>query len=136
MARQELADESKLRQDSITPEALFKYCTLVLPECRYLTTVQAQVVEAFMGRGGCVVPLGDLGANLPEQARRQLMAHPRMLRTNAVRPEDLADGPQVMIEGARRAGVGVRLTYRRDIREMHRLVLEDVPLYTVVLLEG
>jgi hypothetical protein len=32
--------------------------------------------------------------------------------------------------------VGVHLTYRRDLREMHRLELANVPLYTVVRLQG
>lgn len=32
--------------------------------------------------------------------------------------------------------VGARLTYSRDVREMHRLELENVPLYFVALLEG
>ncbi len=32
--------------------------------------------------------------------------------------------------------VGVHLTFSRDRREMHRLELENVPLYTVVLLQG
>ena len=32
--------------------------------------------------------------------------------------------------------VGARLTYSRDVREMHRLELENVPLYFVALLQG
>jgi hypothetical protein len=33
-------------------------------------------------------------------------------------------------------GLDVRLTYRRDVREMHRLELVNVPLYSVILLQG
>jgi hypothetical protein len=32
--------------------------------------------------------------------------------------------------------LGSRLTYRREVREMHRLELENVPLYFVALLQG
>ena len=32
--------------------------------------------------------------------------------------------------------VGGRLTFNRDVREMHRLELENVPLYFVALLRG
>jgi hypothetical protein len=35
-----------------------------------------------------------------------------------------------------RGEMGTRLTYRRDVREMHRLELQDVPLYSVILLQG
>jgi hypothetical protein len=32
--------------------------------------------------------------------------------------------------------VGARLTFSRDVREMHRIELENVPLYFVALLQG
>jgi len=182
--------EGELRPDAITPEALSQYRTLILPECRFLTPVQAKVVEAFLDRGGHVLATGDLGLNLPEDSHRDLLAHPLMVRTTDVRPEDLAGGRQVMTDGApdlainiHRIGdreaaihlirydydedldavpildrmtldvrlgrpfrmakafspvgdVGVRLTYRRDIRELHRLELENVPLYCALLLQG
>jgi hypothetical protein len=181
--------EGELRADSITPDALDRYRTLILPECRFLTPTQAKVVEAFLDRGGRVLATGDVGANLGEE-RRPLLAHPLMVRTTDVRASDLAGGPQVMMQGAPdlainihkigdkqaavhlirydydeerdevpilpkmildirlsrpfrmakafspRGEVGVRLTYRRDVREMHRLILENVPLYCVVLLQG
>ncbi len=182
--------EGRLRADSITPETLSKYRTLVLPECSYLTPVQASVVQAFLDRGGHVLATGEIGLNLAAEMRRDLLAHPFLLRTTDVQAEDLADGPQVMAEGAPdlainvqkigdkeaavhlirydydeerdevpilprlvldvrlgrpfrmakafspRGEVGARLTYRRDIREMHRLELENVPLYCVILLQG
>lgn len=182
--------EGELRADSLTAESLAKYRTLILPECSFLTATQAAVVQAFMERGGHVLATGDLATNLSEKVRRELLAHPLMRRTTDVRPEDLADGPQVKTDGApdmainvQKIGdkqaavhiirydydegsdqvpiiprmtldlrlsrpfrmakafspsgeVGVRLTYRRDIREMHRLELENVPLYCVVLLQG
>jgi len=182
--------EGELRPDTITLEALNQYRTLILPECRYLTPVQAGVVVEFLDRGGRVLVSGELGRNLADDVRTALDAHPLLLRTTDVRPEDLAGGPQVLVDGAPdmainiqkigdkqaaihlirydydeerdevailprmtldvRLGrpfrmakafsptgeVGVRLTYRRDIREMHRLELENVPLYCVVRLQG
>ena len=32
--------------------------------------------------------------------------------------------------------VGVHMTVRRDIREMHRIELTNVPLYSVIMLHG
>jgi hypothetical protein len=182
--------EGELRPDSITPEALAKYRTLILPECTFLTPAQAAVVQSFLEHGGHVLATGDVGLNLAEDVRRRLLSHPLMRRTTEVRPEDLADGPQVMTDGApdmainvQRIGdkqaavhiirydfdesrdevpllprltldirlgrpfrmakvfspsgeVQVSLTYRRELREMHRLELENVPLYCVVLLQG
>jgi hypothetical protein len=182
--------EGELRADAITPETLTKYRTLILPECSFLTPAQASVVQSFLERGGHVLATGDLGLNLAEGVRRDLLAHPLLLRTTDVRAEDLADGPQVMVSGAPdlainvqkigdkeaavhlirydydeerdevpilphlvldvrlsrpfrmatvfspRGEVGARLTYRRDIREMHRLELENVPLYCVIQLQG
>jgi hypothetical protein len=137
-----------------------------------------------------VLATGDLATNLARDVRRELLAHPLLLRTTEVRPEDLAGGPQFRCDGApdmavnihkigdkqaaihlirydydeardevpalprlaadvrlarpfrmarafSPAGeVGVRLGFSRDIREMHRIELEDVPLYSVVLLQG
>jgi hypothetical protein len=182
--------EGELREDWIEPGDLERYRTLILPECRFLTPVQAKVVGAFLDRGGRVLVTGELGRNLPEDQRRELFAHPLLIRTTDVRAEDLADGPQVLLDGAPDLAVNihkigdkaaavhlirydydeerdevpvlprltldlrlsrpfrmakpfspdgnleVRLTYRRDIREMHRLELKNVPLYGVVLLEG
>jgi hypothetical protein len=182
--------DGDLRQDTITPEALDQYRTLILPECSFLTPVQSKVVAAFLDRGGRVLATGELGANLPEDARRGLLAHPRLIRTTDVRATDLADGPQVVVHDApdlainiQRIGdkqaaihiirydydeerdevptlphlaldvrlsrpfrmvaafspttdVGVRLSYRRDLREMHGIELENVGLYTVVRLQG
>jgi hypothetical protein len=182
--------EGKLRPDTITPEALGKYRTLILPDCSFLTSAQAHAVCGFLERGGRVIVTGDLGLNLSDEARRDLLAHPLMLRATQVRPEDLAGGPQVICDsetdmainiakiGDKEAAihlirydydedrdevpmipkmtldvrlsrpfrmaktfspvgeVGVHMTVRRDIREMHRIELTNVPLYCVILLQG
>jgi len=182
--------EGKLRPDTITPEALSQYRTLILPECSYLTSAQAHAVKGFLDRGGLVLATGDVGLNLPEDVRRDLLAHSRMFRSTQVRPDDLAGGPQIICDvetdmainiakiGDKEAAihlirydydedsdqvpvipkmtldvrlsrpfrmaktfspageVGVHITVRRDIREMHRIELTNVPLYCVILLQG
>ena len=181
--------EGVLRADSIAPGALDRYRTLVLPYCSYLTDVQAAVVKAFMDRGGRVLVLGELGLNLPDDVRRVLLGHPRMLRPTDLQASDLAGGPQVRMSGAPDLAINVQrvklgaavhlirydydeaadevpvlphlqfdlrlgkpfrmakafsptgtlqatLSFSREVRELHRLDLEDVPLYSVVLLQG
>jgi hypothetical protein len=183
--------EGELRPDSITPDDLRRYRTLILPACESMTLAQAGAVQGFLDHGGRVLATGEVAANLDEDTRRGLMSHPHMLRTTAVRAHDLGNGPQVMMDedapdlainihrvGDKQAAihlirydydeerdevpvlprlivdvrlgrpfrmaksfsplgeVGTRLTYRRDVREMHRLELENVPLYSVVLLQG
>jgi hypothetical protein len=183
--------EGELREDAITIETLAQYRTLILPECRSLTARQAEIVEAFLGRGGHVLATGPLGLDLPDEVRTGLLGHPLMFRTTDIRPEDLAGGPQVWFDetapdlainvqkvGSKQAAIHIirydydeerdevpvldrlnlevrlgrpfrmpkafsptgnvkaRLTYSRERREMHRLELEHVPLYTVILLQG
>jgi hypothetical protein len=95
-----LFPEGKLRTDAITLEQLKQYRTLVLPECSYLTLPQAEVVLAFLNRGGRVVVVGELGKNLPEEIRGKLFAHPQLLRTTELHATDMANGPQVTVSEA------------------------------------
>src|SRR6266568_2465803 len=112
--------EGKLRPDTITPEALSQYRTLILPECSFLTSAQAHAVSGFLDRGGHVLATGDLGLNLPDDVRRVRLSRPfRMAKTFSPVGE-----------------VGAHMTVRRDIREMHRIELTNVPLYSVIQLQG
>jgi hypothetical protein len=183
--------EGELRADSITPDDLAQYRTLVLPECGFLTLAQAGAVREFLDKGGRVLVTGDIASNLDEDTRRGLLSHPQLMRTTSVLADDFGNGAQVMIDGdapdlainihrvgdkqaaihlirydydeerdevpilpsltvdvrlgrpfrmaksfTPRGEMGTRLTYRRDVREMHRLELQDVPLYSVILLQG
>jgi hypothetical protein len=136
-----------------------------------------------------VLVTGELGANLPEDAHSALLEHPLVKRVDEVRVGELADGPQVLMDGGHdlamnlqrvTRGVAVHLIrydydeardevpvlpeltlrvrlprwYRHAFpftpsgqmgarlgmswheRGMHRLELRDVPLYSVVLLQG
>jgi hypothetical protein len=68
---------------------LRQYNTLILPDCRFLTDAQAQLLQDYLGDSGSepTVPgsgqllvLGDLGVNLLEETRHLLLEHPRTLR--------------------------------------------------------
>jgi hypothetical protein len=89
--------EGQLRADSITIEHLEQYRTLVLPHCSYLTTQQADVILAFLNRGGRVVAVGEPGKNLPGDLRRKITTHPLLLQVNDLHAADLANGPQVVL---------------------------------------
>ena len=182
--------EGTLRGDSITAGSLTQYRTLILPECGFLTPAQVSAVMGFLNRGGRVLALGDVGLNLDDGVRRELIAHPLMLRATDIRAEDLAGGPQIICDGAPDLAINIhkigdkeaaihlirydynedqdavpvlsrltldvrlsrpfrmakafspageveaRIGISRNIREMHRIELEKVPLYCVVLLQG
>ena len=182
--------EGTLRGDSITAGSLAQYRTLILPECSFLTPAQVSAVMGFLDRGGRVLALGDVGLNLDDGVRRELIAHPLMLRATDIRAEDLAGGPQIICDGAPDLAINIhkigdkeaalhlirydynedqdavpvlplltldvrlsrpfrmakafspageveaRIGISRNNREMHRIELEKVPLYCVVLLQG
>ncbi len=93
--------DGDLRADTLKPEQLSQYRTLVMPDCRFLTGDQAGLLKAYLDQGGCLLVLGDLGANLPEERRQALLTHPN---TSRVEPEALFEtrllpsGPQVSLE--------------------------------------
>jgi hypothetical protein len=180
--------EGELREDWITAEDLAKYRTVVLPECTSLTPAQVEAIRGYLERGGRAIASGELGRNLDATARTGLLAHPHLVRTTDVRPDDFLGGPQVFVDpgvdlainlgrvGDKEAAihvirydydeerdevplidrmtldvrlsrpfrslsvvspmgeVGSRLTFSRERREMHRIELENVPLYFVALL--
>jgi hypothetical protein len=182
--------EGQLRKDWITPDDLARYRTLVLPECAFLTSAQADVIRGFLEGGGKVIVTGEFGSNLEAGERGALLGHPHLVKATDVRAADFARGPQVFVEPAgldfgininrvsdketaihvirydydeerdevpvldrvtldvrlsrpfRTASaispsgeVGCRLTFSREHREMHRLELTNVPLYTVILMQ-
>lgn len=178
--------EGKLREDWITSGDLSRYRTLVLPECTFLTPAQLEALRGYLEHGGHVIATGELGSNLDPSDRAALFGHPHLVRSTAVRAQDLLGGPQVVIDpgvdlavnihkvGDKEAAVhvirydydeerdevpaldrmdldvrlsrpfrsvralsplgevGARLTFSRERREMHRVELENVPLYVVV----
>ena len=181
--------EGKLREDWITAKELERYRTVVLPECTYLTSAQVEAIRGYLDHGGRVIASGELGANLDDNERAALFGHPHLVRTTAIRADDFAGGPQVVIDpgvdlavnihkvGDKEAALHVirydydeerdevpildrmtidvriarpfrmakvlsptgevrsKLTFSRERREMHRVELEDVPLYFVILFQ-
>jgi hypothetical protein len=91
--------EGVLRPDQLRIEDLAQYRTLILPHCTSLTVPQVDLIESFLGRGGHVLATGELAADLPERSRTALLEHPLVRQVDEVRAEDLADGPQVLIDG-------------------------------------
>ena len=68
--------DGDLRPDSLQPENLSQYRTIILPDCRYLTKSQAELLLKFLEREGRLLVMGDLGANLPAAEREVILNHP------------------------------------------------------------
>ncbi len=85
--------------DRIEAAAFEGYSTVILPDCSYLTVGQAQALQAYLDKGGCVVVVGDIGTNLDEADRTALLGHAGVRRTG---PSDvdalLPLGRQVVID--------------------------------------
>ena len=90
--------EGELRPDTLQIERLRQYERLILPDCRYLTPYQADLLLEYLYRGGMLVVLGELGLNLPAEQRDRLVADPNLVRVGGVADlilDMLPDGPQV-----------------------------------------
>ncbi len=46
-------------------KSLSQYRTLILPDCRYLTRAQSQLLNDYLENNGRLLVIGELGANLP-----------------------------------------------------------------------
>jgi hypothetical protein len=67
--------DGELRPDTLTFENLSQYRTLILPDCRFLTNVQARLLQDFLEKDGRLLVMGELGANLPEEQRDAILNH-------------------------------------------------------------
>jgi hypothetical protein len=61
--------DGELRPDSLRPEDLARYRTLVVPGCDELTERQAELLEGYAEKGGRLVIAGELGTNLGGRMR-------------------------------------------------------------------
>lgn len=68
--------DGELRPDTLTPESLSGYRTLVLPDCRFLTPAQSRLLLDYLERGGRLLAMGELGVNLPSAERDAILNHP------------------------------------------------------------
>jgi hypothetical protein len=158
--------EGVLRADSITLDDVARYHSLILPECTFLTTAQAKVLGEFLARGGHILATADVRAGdlaggpqvlapgAPDMAINIQRIGEKQAAVHVIRydyDEDLDAVPIIpsmhidlrigrpfrMVKTFSPMGeVRAKLTYSRDVREMHRLELENVPLYFVALLQG
>ena len=68
--------DGDLRPDTLTPETLNQYRTLILPDCRYLTHIQSQLLREFLQNGGRLLVMGELETNLSVTDRDAILQHP------------------------------------------------------------
>ena len=68
--------DGDLRPDTLTVDTLSQYRTLILPDCRYLTQPQCQLLQDYLAKDGRLLVMGDLGSNLPQTARDAILGHP------------------------------------------------------------
>jgi hypothetical protein len=67
--------DGDLRPDTLTPENLSQYRTLILPDCRYLTSAQSQLLQEYLAKDGRLLVMGELGANLNHAERDAILNH-------------------------------------------------------------
>lgn len=67
--------DGDLRLDTLTPDTLSQYRTLILPECRYLTKAQSQLLLGYLKQGGYLLVMGELGTNLSMAEQEILLKH-------------------------------------------------------------
>jgi hypothetical protein len=89
--------DGELRADSLMAADVAQYRTVVLPNCAYLTTRQANLLEHYLDRGGHLLVLGALGQNLASDRMRPILHHPATRRRGPFEfdLEALAGGPQL-----------------------------------------
>ncbi|MEO7841268.1 MAG: hypothetical protein ABIU06_18150, partial [Anaerolineales bacterium] len=68
--------DGDLRPDTATPENLAQYRTLILPDCRYLTKAQLQLLQDYLAKDGRLIVMGELGANLSSVEQDAILDHP------------------------------------------------------------
>jgi hypothetical protein len=67
--------DGALRTDTATPEALSQYQTIILPDCRYLTKAQSQLLRDYLKRDGYLLVMDELGTNLPMDEQESILKH-------------------------------------------------------------
>lgn len=107
--------EGRLRCDQLTLADLQAYRTLILPDCRYLTLYQVDLLAQYLAQGGQLLCVGELGANLPEAQRLALIQATGLTRLESwqlFNLQTLPGGPQVKISPSG----DVALTLQRTAR--------------------
>ncbi len=68
--------DSDPRPDTLKADDLNQYRTLILPDCRYLTKAQLQVLQDYLANDGRLLVIGQLSANLSQEERVTILNHP------------------------------------------------------------
>jgi hypothetical protein len=92
--------EGQLRKDSLTPDDLSQYRTIILPGCHALTDHQAGLLVSHLERGGRLIADRSLGANLPGEMRGRIVDH-----ANATIVETVEDLTRTALAGERQIEV-------------------------------
>ncbi len=101
--------EGELHPDTLEPDDLARYRTIVVPAVDTLTDRQAELLETYVGSGGRLVVLGELGANLGSRAEALRAAEGvTTADTFGFALDLLPHGPQVrVLEGRTDAAVAL-----------------------------
>jgi hypothetical protein len=67
--------DGDLRPDTLRAENLSQYKTLILPDCRFLTSAQAQLLRDYLAKGGSLLVMGELGTNLSPAEQKDILSH-------------------------------------------------------------
>src|SRR5687768_2976339 len=67
--------DSDLRPDTLKPENLGQYRTLILPDCRYLTRAQSQLLQDYLAQDRRLLVMGELGVNLSSVEQKTILNH-------------------------------------------------------------
>jgi hypothetical protein len=94
--------DGELREDSLEPEDLARYRTLVIPGCNVLTGRQAELLDGYIAGGGRLIVAGELGTNLGDRMRT-VLERPDVAEIDAFGFEldQLPLGPQLRVVDGR-----------------------------------
>jgi hypothetical protein len=67
--------DGNLRPDTLSPETLTQYRTIILPDCRYLTQTQLHLLHDYLKSGGTLLVIGELGKNLSTEEQDTILNH-------------------------------------------------------------
>jgi hypothetical protein len=67
--------DGDLRPDPLRTEDLKQYRTIILPDCRYLTRAQSQLLSEYLKRSGYLLVMGELGTNLSTGEQQSILKH-------------------------------------------------------------
>jgi hypothetical protein len=81
--------DGNLRPDTLKLENISQYRTIILPDCRYLTDAQSQLLREFLEDDGRLLVMGELGANLSSEELEAILNHPGARRVEISAAFDL-----------------------------------------------